>query len=99
MIIKSRMITHDTFVYDNNKLEEVPSYKYIRINFHHNLNWNYSIERRINGGWKSYYGLEKNCKLVHLWIWDKNKFIFKIVITSIILYGCEVWGCNIFIEF
>jgi hypothetical protein len=25
----------------------------------------------INGGWKTYYGLENNCKAVDLWIWDK----------------------------
>ena len=46
------------FFYDNNSLEEVPSYKYLGIDIHHKLNWNYSIEKRINGGWKAYYGLE-----------------------------------------
>jgi hypothetical protein len=62
MIIKSKRITYDTFVYDNNNLEEVPSYKYIGIYIHHKLNWNYNIEKKINGGWKTYYGLENNCK-------------------------------------
>jgi hypothetical protein len=40
MIFKSNKITYDNFVYDNNKLEEVTSYKYIGIDIHHNLKWN-----------------------------------------------------------
>ena len=57
MIIKSQKITYDNFKYENNNLEEVTSYKYIIINLHHELSWNYSIEKMINGGWKAYYGL------------------------------------------
>jgi hypothetical protein len=96
MIIKSKRITYDTFVYDNNSLEEVPSYKYLGIDIHHKLNWNYSIEKRINGGWKAYYGLENNCKSTDLWLWDKKKKnLFHTLVTPVILYGCEVWGCSI----
>ena len=28
-------------------------------------------------------------------MWGKNKFLFKTLVTPVILYGCEVWGCNI----
>jgi hypothetical protein len=38
MIIKSNKITYDTFLYDNNNLEEVTSYKYLGIDIHHKLN-------------------------------------------------------------
>jgi hypothetical protein len=38
MIIKSNKITYDTFIYDNNNLEEVTSYKYLGIDIHHKLN-------------------------------------------------------------
>jgi hypothetical protein len=62
IIIKSNKITYDTFLYDNNNLEEVTSCKYFGIDIHHKINWNYSIEKRIIGGWKAYYGLENNCK-------------------------------------
>jgi hypothetical protein len=37
----------------------------------------------------------KNCKLAYLWLWDKKKLLFETLITPIILYGYEVWGCNI----
>jgi hypothetical protein len=53
MITKSQKITYDTFVYEKNNLEEVHSYKYFGIDIHHNINWNYNIEKRINGGWKA----------------------------------------------
>ena len=43
MIIKSNKIPYDTFIYENNKLEEVTSYKCLGIDIHHKLNWNYSI--------------------------------------------------------
>jgi hypothetical protein len=76
VIIKSKKITYDTFVYDNNILEEVPSYKYLGIDIHHKLNWNHSIKKRINGGWKDYYGLENNCKSADLWLWDKKNGSF-----------------------
>jgi hypothetical protein len=95
MIIKSNKIPYDTFVYDNNNLEEVNSYKYLGIDIHHKLNWNYSIEKRIIGGWKAYYGLENNCKSAELWSWDKKKLLFETLVTPVILYGCEVWGCSI----
>ena len=71
------------------------SYKYIRIDIHHKLNWNYGIEKRINGGWKTYFGLENNCKAAKLVMWDKKKVLFENLFTLVILYGCEVWGCII----
>ena len=41
MIIKSKKDTYANFVYDNSNLEEVSSYKYLGIDIHHKLNWNY----------------------------------------------------------
>ena len=40
MIIKSKKDTYANFIYDNRNLEEVTSYKYLRIDIHHKLNWN-----------------------------------------------------------
>ena len=98
MIIKYNKIPYETFVYDNNNLEEVISYKYLGIDIHHKLNWNYSIGKMIIGGWTTYYGFENNCKLVDLWSWDKKKLLFETLVTPVILYGCEVWGYSISCE-
>ena len=70
MIIKSMKDTYENFIYDNRNLEQVTSYKYLRINIHHKLNWNYNIEKRINEGWKAYFGLENICKSANLVMWD-----------------------------
>ena len=59
MIIKSKKYTYANFIYNNRNIEEVTSYKYLIIDIHHKLNWNYNIEKRINGGWKAYFSLEK----------------------------------------
>ena len=48
--------------------------------------------------WKAYFGLENNCKAANLVMWDKNKLLFETLVTPVILYGCEVWGCSISIE-
>ena len=66
MIIKYKKDSYANFIYDNRNIEEVSSYKYLGIDIHHKLNWNYSIEKRINGGWKYYFGLENNCKTTNL---------------------------------
>ena len=50
MIIKSKKDTYANFMYGNSNLEEVSSYKYLGIDIHHKLNWNYRIEKGINAG-------------------------------------------------
>ena len=45
MIIKSKEDTYANFIYDNKNLEKLTSYKYLGIDIHHKLNWNYSIEK------------------------------------------------------
>ena len=57
MIIESKKGTYDTCIHENNYLEEFSSYNFILIDIHHKFNWNYNIEKRINGGQKHYCGL------------------------------------------
>jgi len=71
------------------------SYKYLAGDIHHRLKSNYRIDKIINGGWKAYFGLENNCREENLIMWDKKKLLFETLVTPIILYGCEVWGCSI----
>ena len=47
-------------------MEAINSYKYIKINLIHNSNCNYSIDKRINLCWKSYYKLESICNWADL---------------------------------
>ena len=41
------------------------------------------------------FGHENNCRSANLVMWDKKKFMFETLVIPVILYGCEVWGCNI----
>ena len=52
VIIKSKKDTYANFIYDNRNLDEVTSYKYLRIEIHHKLNWNYIALRKglMEGG-------------------------------------------------
>ena len=52
MIIKFKKVTYANFVYDNRNLEDVSSYKYLGIDIHHKLNWNYNIEKGLVEGGK-----------------------------------------------
>jgi hypothetical protein len=54
-----------------------------------------ALRKSINGGWKAYFGLENTCKLTYFWLWDKKNLLFETLVTLVILYGCEVWGCSI----
>ena len=87
MIIESKKDTYENFIYENRNLAEVTSYKYLRIDI-----------QMINGGWKAYFGLENNYKSTNLVMWDKKKFLFETFVIHVILYRCEVWGCNISIQ-
>jgi hypothetical protein len=80
MIIKYNKIPYDIFIYENNNLEEVTSYKHLGIDIHHKVNWNYSINKIIIGGCKDYYGLENNCKSTDLWSWDKKKLLLRFLL-------------------
>ena len=62
MIIKSKKDTYANFIYENRKFEEVSSCKYLSIDIHYKINWNYIIEKMIKEGWKAYFGLENDCK-------------------------------------
>lgn len=95
MILKSKKDSYANFMYDNSNLVEVSSYKYLRIDIHPKLKWNYSIEKRVNEGWKAYFGPKNNCKMENLVMWDRKKFLFATLVTPVILYGCEVLGCSI----
>jgi len=74
MMIKSKKTIHGNFACDENFLEKVSSYKYLGIDIAYHLNWNYNTEKSIMGGWKAYYALEKNCKVVDICNWSTNGF-------------------------
>ena len=63
MIIKSKKDTYANFVYVNSNLEEVSSYKYLGIDIHHKLNWNYTLRKGLAQGGKLTLVLKITVKL------------------------------------
>ena len=49
MTINFQNITYYNFMYHNNNLK----YKYLEVYLHQKINWNYSIDKMINQGWKA----------------------------------------------
>lgn len=98
VMIKSKKINHDNFIYDNNHLEKVSLYKYLGIDIHHQLKWNYNIKKRIIVGWKAYYELENNCKLADLWVWS-NKSLSLRLLSPLLYYMVVKFGVAIYLEF
>ena len=55
---------------------------------------NIALRKRLMVGGKLILVLKIIVKQWTLW-WDKEKLFFETLVTPIILYGCEVWGCSI----
>jgi len=55
MILKSKKITDPNFVYGNNNFKEVNSYKYLGVDVHNKIHWNYNVEKMINGEWQNLF--------------------------------------------
>jgi len=64
----------------------------LRINIRNNPDWNYIVDKRLNGGWNAYYGFENKCKLVDYWLYDKKNLNFHTLVTIVGLSRCEVLG-------
>lgn len=47
------------------------------------------------GGCKASYLLQNKCRKVELWDWKTRKILFGMLVISVVLYGCELWGRNV----
>ncbi|KAH9319051.1 hypothetical protein KI387_020820, partial [Taxus chinensis] len=82
------------FLFEGSPLEIVTEYKYLGIDFHHKLSWETCKAKRIHGGWKASFLLQNRCRKVELWDWKTKKTLFGLLVTPVVLYGCEVWGSS-----
>jgi hypothetical protein len=83
-----------TFLFEGSPLEIVKEYKYLGIEFHYKLSWETCRAKRIHGGWRASYLVQNRSKKVKIWDWKTKKTLFSLLVTSIVLYGCEIWGSN-----
>ena len=81
-----------TFLFEGSPLEIVKEYKYLGIGFHYKLSWETCRAKRVQGGWKASFSLQNRRRKVELWDWKTKKTLFGLLVTLVVLYGCEVWG-------
>ena len=83
-----------TFLFEGIPLEIVKEYKYLGIDFQYKLSWETCRAKRVQGGWKGSFALLNRCRKAELWDWKTKKTLFGLLVTSVVLYGCEVWGSS-----
>jgi len=82
--------------FEDNTLEEVTDYKYLRIDFNKRLSWEGCRKKGTLGGWKTFYAFQNRCRKAKLWDWKTTQTLFGILVIPVVLYGCEVWASNTF---
>lgn len=95
IIIKSKKVTYANFCTTISIWKKCLLINILELIFIISSIGSITLRKKINGEWKAYFGLESNCKSTNLVISDKNKFIFETLVTLVIFYGCEVWGCSV----
>jgi hypothetical protein len=83
------------FYFEGNTLEEVADYKYLEIDFNKNLIREGCRKKRNLGGWKAFYAFQNRRREAELWDWKTMQTLFGLLVISVVLYGCEVWGNNV----
>ena len=79
------------FRYGNFVIDIVDSYVYLGVNFNHNGKYKVALETIANQATRAIYGLKKAYKYELMDIETKLQ-LFDSIVTSILLYGSEVWG-------
>lgn len=54
------------FIFEGSALEIVEEYKYLGIDFHNRLSWVTYRIKRIQGGWRTSFLLQKRCRKVEV---------------------------------
>jgi hypothetical protein len=79
-----------TFLFEGSPFEIVKEYKYLEIDFHYKLSWETCRAKRIQGGWRASYLIQNWCRKEKLWDWKTKKNLFVLLVTLVVLYGCEI---------
>jgi hypothetical protein len=79
-----------TFLFEGSPFEIVKEYKYLEIDFHYKLSWETCRAKRIQGGSRASYLVQNRCRKVELWDWKTKKNLFGLLVTPVVLHGCEI---------
>ena len=82
-------------MYNNDPLKCVESFKYLVLKVPSNHRWNECVTCRLETGKRAYYTFENTCNHGDIKCWVLKKYLFDTLVTSVLLYGVEVWGGSI----
>ena len=71
------------------------SFKYLGLEVPLNHRWNECATHRLEAGKRAYYAFENTCNHGDIKCWVLKKYLFDTLVTSVLLYGVEVWGGSI----
>ena len=81
------------FTVGTSKLEIVYNYDYLGVTINYNGKFNEATKNRYDKGCRSMYAMLNKIRDLNLPI-DIQLKLFDSLVTPVITYGCEVWGCN-----
>ncbi|MCO5605801.1 hypothetical protein L7F22_059985 [Adiantum nelumboides] len=95
MLVKTLNKEKPCIVYNKEPLEVVESFKYLGLEVPANHKWKDCAMRRLEAGKRAYYAFENMCNAGEIKCWALNKYLFDTLVTSVLLYGVEIWGGSI----
>ena len=94
LVFSSGKIRNKPVLYLNGEsLETVDDYVYLGITFNYNGTFKKAVKRLYDKASRSMFEVLKRSKALRLDI-DTTFHMFDTLVVPIILYGCEVWGCQ-----
>ena len=90
-------ICRDTFTYENHPIELVKELKYLGVIFSSNGNFHPHINETINKANCAIFGLQQKIRALTL-LPDIALDLFDKLVSTILLYGCEIWGVTDYVK-
>ena len=85
MLVKAWDKKNPCIVYNNEPLEVVESFKYLRLEIPHNHKWNKCAMQRLEAGKGAYYTFENKCNAEEIKCWALKKYLFNALVTLVLL--------------
>ena len=92
-------VKHDryNFLYNGKQLEIVDNFKYLGIILNYNGSFKLAIQELKSQASRAMYSLIGKCRRLDLPI-DLQLHLFDATVLPIMLYGCEIWGSENYVE-
>ncbi|MCO5599234.1 hypothetical protein L7F22_053335 [Adiantum nelumboides] len=95
MLVKILNKEKPCIVYNKESVQVVESFKYLDLEVTANHKWKDCAMRHLEAGKRADYAFENMCNVGEIKCSALNKYLFDTLVTSVLLYGVEVWRGSI----